>query len=307
MITVAEETVEAEVVPFSAISEARLRSYRLDGDRKLTTRREAVQFINEVGIALLFPGDNMPLPDLWSAINGAERKLPKHHHDAALHKTWNWKDEIPTKREAWYGKIVRGKPAFISMDALPAVYALSNNYGELDDYLEAYNDGLLSKEAKDIYEVLLNEGPLSTNKLRKLSGMKGGGDSARRFERAIVELQSDLKIVKSGVSEDNRWKYCYIYDILLRWSPDLREKSREFNSRQATRHLVNLYLGHSKAALPTLFPRLFGWDPGFTDRVISEMLEDGTLERVRVPGGPGLTARAKQAPEGELWVRHAAK
>ena len=88
------------------------------------------------------------MPDLWSAINGHERKLPKHHHNSALHKTWNWKDDIPDRKEAWYGKIIKGKPAFISLADLPAFYALSPNYGELDDYLEAYADGLLSTEGK---------------------------------------------------------------------------------------------------------------------------------------------------------------
>jgi hypothetical protein len=261
-----------------------------------------VRFINEAGIVLLFPGDRVPLPDLWSAINGGERSIPKHHHDWALGKTWQWKDDIPEKRQAWYGKIIRGKPAFISFRDLPAVYALSSNYGELDDYLEHYQDGLLSSEAKTIYEVLLREGPLPTSTLRKACGMGGGGEPARRFDRAIVELQTDLKIVKSGVSDANRWKYCYVYDLLLRWAPDLSEQSRQFTSRTAMRHIISAYLRTSVAAPVALFSRLFGWDPGVTDRVAKEMVSDGTLEAVRVVGGPGFTARAKPPAEGEIWV-----
>ena len=56
------------------------------------------------------------------------------------------------------------------------------------------------------------------------------------------------------------------------------------------------------AAPVALFPRLFGWDPGITERIVSEMLADGSLEAVRVMGGPGLTARAKPPAEGEIWV-----
>jgi hypothetical protein len=296
------QDVGAPVVNYADIANVRRAHYRLHSDLKVKSRNEAVRFINDVGVALLFPGDNLPLPDLWSAINGCERRLPKHHHDWALHRTWEWKDDIPSRKEAWYGKIIRGKPAFVAMEDLPALYALSSNYGELDDYLEAYADGMMSNEAKTVYEVLLAEGPLPTSTLRKASGLGGGGENARRFERAIVELQADLKIVKSGTSDSNRWKYCYVYDLLLRWAPDLGEQARQYNSRSATRHLAGRYLHTSIAAPPRIFARLFGWDDGVTGRIIDEMLEDGSLRALRVMDGPGLTPRSKPSSDSELWV-----
>src|SRR5262245_50011007 len=243
-------SIETPTVGFEEIANARAERYRMVPHLKVKTRREAVDFVNEVGVALLFPGERLALPDLWSAINGGERDLPKHHHDWALGRTWRWKDDIPDRKEAWYGKIIRGKPAFIALSDLPAVYALSSNYGELDDYLEAYADGLMSNEAKTVYEALLAEGPLPTSTLRKATGMTGGGDTARRFERAIAELQADLKIVKSGTSDANRWKYCYVYDVLLRWLPNLGEEARNYNSRSAMRHLIHRYLQTSIAAPP---------------------------------------------------------
>lgn len=289
-------------VQYADIVNLRGPHYRLHEDLKVKTQHDAVRFIKDVGVALLFPGDKLPLPDLWSAINGYERQVPKHHHDWALHKTWDWKDHIPTRKDAWYGKLIRGKPAFVAMSDLPAFYALSSNYGELDDYLEAYADGLMSTEAKTVYEVLLREGPLPTSTIRKASGMGGGGDNAKRFDRAIVELQTGLKIVKSGISDSNRWKYCYIYDILLRWAPDLGEQARVYNNRLAMRHLVNRYLQASIAAPAHLFSRLFGWDSGVTLRVLDEMVQEGALHQVRVLGAPGLTPRARPSPEGEVWL-----
>ena len=296
------ELTDLQTRNFKDIANLRAAHYRWSADLKVKTQAEAVRFINDVGIALLFPGENIPLPDLWSAINGHQRAIPKHHHDWALGKTWDWKDNIPTRKAAWYGKLVRGKPTFVALSDLPAIYALSDNYGELDDYLEAYSDGLLSKEGKEIYEALLAGGPTSTAQLRKTTGMAGGGDNARRFERAIGELQSGLKIVKSGVSEDNRWKYCYVYDLLLRWAPNLGEQARAYNGRTAMQHIIKRYLQSSLAAPPALFPRLFGWDAGITNRVVDEMVADGALQAVRVAGGPGLTTRAKPSPEGEVWV-----
>lgn len=298
---VAEATV-TQVVHYGDILSLRKPRYRLSPDLKVRTRHEAVQFINQAGVVLLFPGDNLRLPDLWSAINGQERKLPKHHHDWALGKTWDWKDTIPARKEAWYGKLVRGKPALVSLSDLPAIYAMSSNYGELDDYLEAYADGLLSKEGKQIYEALLENGPMPTSELRKAVGMGGGGENARRFERAIAELQTDLKIVKSGISDSNRWKYCYVYDLLVRWMPTLGERAREYNSRTAMRHLIHRHLQTSVAAPVALFPRLFGWEASVTERIASEMMADGTLRGITVVGGPGITPRQKPSPEGETWL-----
>jgi Winged helix DNA-binding domain len=296
------EAVDLQVVHYKDVLNLRGPRYRLSADLKVRTREEAVRFVNQAGVVLLFPGDNLPLPDLWSAINGHERKLPKHHHDWALGKTWDWKDTIPARKEAWYGKLIRGKPALVSLNDLPAIYALSSNYGELDDYLEAYADGLLSKEAKEIYEALMSNGPMPTSDLRKAVGMGGGGENARRFERAIVELQTGLKIVKSGISDSNRWKYCYVYDLLIRWMPSLGERARAYNSRTAMRHLISRYLETSVAAPVALFPRLFGWEASVTERIAGEMVTDGALRQVRVVGGPGLTPRQKPPASGEVWI-----
>jgi len=296
-------TISAKpVVPFAEITNLRIPHYRKHLDLKIKTQAEAVRFINEAGIVLLFPGDNLPLPDLWSAINGMDRKLPKHHRDYALRKTWDWKDTIPSRKEAWYGKLVKGKPAFVSLKDLPAIYALSSNFGELDDYLEAYADGLMSKECKTIYEVLLAEGPLPTSALRKVTNMAGGGDNARKFERAITELQTDLKIVKSGISNSNRWKYCSIYDLLLRWAPNLAEESRQYNNRLAMRHLITRYLETSIAAPTYIFTKLFGWEASLVERVLKEMVEDETVREIRLLDGPGPTSRAKPNPDGAIWV-----
>ncbi len=68
------------------------------------------------------------------------------------------------------------------------------------------------------------------------------------------------------------------------------------------RHLIGRYLETSVAAPVALFPRLFGWDAGVTERVAAEMVADGTVEQVRMLGGPGLTARQKVSPDGEIWI-----
>jgi hypothetical protein len=266
----------------------RAERYRMRPDLKVRTEDQALDFLNDVGCAFLFPQERVMLPSLWDAINGRARDIPGHHHDHALGLTWHWKDSLPARKAVWYGKLVRGKPTFVSLDLLPAFYALSSNYGGLDDYLEQYADGRMSKEARTVYEALLAGGPSSTNALRKATGMFGGGDVARRFERAVAELQADLKIVKCGTAEDNRWKYCYVYDLLLRWHPAVAEQARTLTGRQAMTQILTRYLRAVIAAPAASFSILFGWEPSVASRLIGQLLDQGDLEEIRVEGVPAM-------------------
>jgi len=174
-------------------------------EKRVRTEEEALQFIEAVGFCYLFGDRAVEIPTLWGAVTGSRRPLPRTHRDPDIGRTWAWKDSLPARGEIYYGKLLRGKPTLVSLQLLPYFYALSPNYGDVEDYREQYEEGLLSVEAKNIYEVLLREGAMATSRLRQLAGLSGGGANARRFDRAIVELQMELKIVKVGISDANRW------------------------------------------------------------------------------------------------------
>jgi hypothetical protein len=309
-LTTLSDTVTREPahrVAWQHLQAERAERYRMHPDRKVRTEEQALAFLNDVGCAFLFPQAGVMLPSLWDAINGRARDIPGHHHDHALSLTWNWKDSLPARKAVWYGKLVKGKPTFVSLDLLPAFYALSSNYGELDDYLEQYADGRMSKEARTVYETLLANGPSSTNALRKATGMFGGGDVARRFERAIAELQADLKIVKCGTAEDNRWKYCYVYDLLLRWHPAVAEQARTLSGRQAMTQILTRYLRTVIAAPAATLAGLFGWEPSVATRLIGQLLEQGDLAEMRVEGVPAayrprVGARRPTTAGDETWL-----
>ena len=67
------------------------------------------------------------------------------------------KTSIPGRKEVWYGKLLRGKPMFVALDLLPVFYALSENYGELDDFRQQFADGHMSHDAYAVYEALLQD------------------------------------------------------------------------------------------------------------------------------------------------------
>ena len=74
------------------------------------------------------------------------------------------------------------------------LYALSENYGDLNDYLQEYEEGTLSADAKNIYEVLLREGPMHAIAIKRKVNLYGD-EVEGKFDKAISELQTGLKIL----------------------------------------------------------------------------------------------------------------
>ena len=174
------------VVPDTKLIDAfRDRRYRRLPELRVTTEEQALRFVDDVGFCFLFGAKGVEIPSLWNAVCGVNRPVPRQHNDPDLGRTWTWKDTLPTRGLVYYGKLLRDKATLVSLDLLPTFYALSPNYGDLDDYLSQYQEGQLTVEAKNVYEALLNEGAMATSRLRQVAGLAGGGTNARRFDRAL--------------------------------------------------------------------------------------------------------------------------
>src|SRR6185436_16503162 len=102
------------------------------------------------------------------------------------------------------------------------------------DYLLLHEQGLLSQEAKQVYETLLKEGALDSVALRKAARLSSQGSDSR-FNRALEDLQSDFKILPVGVAPAGAWKYAFIYDLVTRHYPGLPEQARPITHREARR------------------------------------------------------------------------
>jgi len=141
---------------------------------RVRTEQQARQFVDQVGFCFLFGDKTTEIPTLWAAVCGSRRPMPHHHHDADIGRTWRWKDTLPSRGEIYYGKLLRKKPTLVSLSLLPCFYALSPNYGDVEDYLLQYEEGKLSSEARNVYEALLEHGAMATSRLRQLAGLSGG-------------------------------------------------------------------------------------------------------------------------------------
>jgi hypothetical protein len=256
---------------------ARAERYRQRPQLRVRTEAETLAFLDDVGLCLLFSAREIELPSLWGALCGEDRPLPERHDDHELGLAWHWKDTLPNSGQVLYGKYLRKKPVFVSLELAPYLYALSPNYGNpAEDYLVDYRDGRLSVEAKQVYQVLWEQGALATSRLRLEAGL-GGKANAQRFERALAELQMDMRITKVAISDANRWGYCYVYDLLPRHYPGVVEAAKEISGRHAREAILLRYLATVLAATLKEVSSLFGWVPGDVQRVASRLAAEGRL------------------------------
>jgi hypothetical protein len=275
------------------LRQARAERYRQRPDLRVRTEAEALEFLNDVGLSLLFSARDIELPSLWGALCGEDRPMPEHHRDPNLGRAWEWKDSLPIAGKVLYGKFLRKKPVFVSLDLAPHFYALSPNYGHpAEDYLLDYQDGRLSIEAKQVYEVLLEQGALPTSRLRREASLSGKAN-ASRFDRALAELQMDFRITKVAISDANRWGYCYVYDLLPRHFDAVVEAARQIDGRQARETILLRYLETVVAATPATVARLFGWLPRDVDRLVVRLAAEGRLR-------PGVSM---EGLEGEYLLK----
>jgi hypothetical protein len=260
--------------------------YHRRQDRRVRREADALGFINEVGVCFLFSAEGSEMPTLYEAIVG-DQSAWTTAHDYETGLAWRWKDSLPIDRKCFYGKLLRGKPVLVSLAMFPYFYAVSGNYGDLDQYLEDYSDGKISLAAKQIYEALLFHGALPTSVLRRQANLPGK-QNARDFERGLAELQMGMKITKTGISDANRWRYCYIYDLLPRWLPDLVEMAVAMKSRDAYPVILRQHLRNVIVATPADIARLFGWTQDVVDRAVSALVAAGEVRQgVRIEGLPG--------------------
>jgi hypothetical protein len=262
-------------LPLDLLDTYRARTFRLLTQLRLRTLTDAITFVNERGFVYFWPIKDVTLPSLWTAVAG-DRPVAAQHEDPG-HVTWSWKDDALNKRHWYYAKLLRGKATMIALRTVPYFYALSENYGDPEhDYLQLYKDGLFSQPAKVIYEALLREGPLDTVNLRRKIRMASKSSNSP-FERALVELQRDFKILPVGVAQTGAWHYSFVYEVVHRYYPDLPEQARPITRREARAKLAVLYFDAVGAATAADVRRVFQWKPKEVERTLQTIVEAGHL------------------------------
>ena len=248
----------------------RARTFNLPPSKPLASPDQALDYVNARGFIYFWPIKGIDFPSLWTAVAG-DRPVPNEHDDPG-HKTWGWKDNALDQRIWYYAKVLRRKATMISLEVAPYFYALTENYGDYqEDYLIPYEDGRLPQGAKQVYEAILDNGPLNTIDLRRLARMSNAKDS--EFNKALEILQADFKILPIGVAQAGAWNYAFIYEITARHWPDLPEQARYLGESDAREKLLELYFQSVGAAQMRDVNKLFRWGNELTGRALKRLIE----------------------------------
>jgi hypothetical protein len=159
----------------------------------------AVAHVEKAGILLVFSVNNRPKPaSLWSALHPRTKMKWEwdQEGDFKVADLWHLRAKLATSRKVVYAKWYRGRATLFSKPVFTAMLA------ELMAMRpqRALDEGL-SREARNVLELLEESSPQSTKQLRIASDLQGRYlESA--WTRAMKELWSRMSIVGVGEVED---------------------------------------------------------------------------------------------------------
>lgn len=260
------------------VSSYREKTYHIPRSLRLHSPQDAVDFVKERGFVFFWPIKDYDLPNLWYATVG-ERPVPNNHDDPG-HVTWGWKDGLLDQRVWYYTKLIHKKSTILSLEMAPYFYTLSPNYGDYEnDYLVQYKNGLMSVEMKNVYEALLQNGPLHTLDLHKQAHMTSS-DKKYVFDKTLTNLQAEMKIIPVGIAQAGRWGYAMIYDIAARYYPEIVEKARFISEAKAQQEIVLAYLRSVGMAGLKTINRMFGWKDTYTSQACQALEKEGKITSI---------------------------
>ncbi|WP_374193786.1 hypothetical protein [Bacillus sp. ISL-75] len=203
-------------------------------DYKISTYEEAVKVVKEVGLLPL-----SPLIPHYPSLDSITSK--EHWYSGSEFDPWLWRAQFPVDGVAAYGKFVKKKSVLISREFLPLVSAIMGS-----QYLVAkrYNDGLVSREALELFTLISEEEGIDTRVLRAKAGMKDK-EKKKAFDNALLELQGSMDIVVSGTKEKtnvsgekNGWSSTS-FETLAFWSKNNHVDQRKIEMDEAKHELKN--------------------------------------------------------------------
>lgn len=256
--------------------------------RRVATIGRAAVFIDDVGFALLFPNKGVALPCLYSAVSDKPLFSPEGDWGPEADRVWGWKDELPRRGLAWYGRFIRGRPSLLSPALLADLYP---RRGRPDDVEEAD----LSPQAYRIARILLRSGPQSTGALREALDVEGKRANDA-FYRSIAELGRALVVTHFGVEDEGAGWPVPILELTAR---AFRIPTRR-SEAAARRRAAERYLDTMLVARPHELGNAFGWGAAGARETLDLLVARGRADR---EASAYRLSSAARSPSGRGSVR----
>jgi hypothetical protein len=154
----------------------------------IETYEEFANIVDETGF-LTLSANPLGFPSLWGMTDESK------WWSGAGDDPWGWRVRIVEERRAAYAKLFHRQPSFVSKEWYPYFLAAKRGQASFED---AYALGLMSGEAKRIYELFYGRSVLALHEIKRLGGFAGRPPG--RFESALTALQEGMYITVSGMT-----------------------------------------------------------------------------------------------------------
>jgi hypothetical protein len=242
------------------LERARAKRWWLTRPRVVRIDRAAA-FVEDVGFALLYPNKGVVLPSLYDVASDKPLFSAAGDWGPDADRVWGWKDELPRRGLAWYGRFVRGRPSLVAPSLLADLYP---RRGRPDDF----EDAGLSPQAYRIARILLRSGPQSTGALREALDVDGK-KASDAFYRSVTELGRGLVVTHFGVEDEGGGWPVPVLELTARaFRIPARRSPEAARLRAARRYLDTMLL-----VRPHELGNAFGWGADGARRALERLVE----------------------------------
>jgi hypothetical protein len=223
-------------------------------DYNVHTYEEAIGVIKEIGF--------LPLAKLIPDYPSLDSITSKEHwHTGSELDPWMWRAKFPGDGAAAYGKFVKRKSVLLSTELLPFYRAILGSPVSVEN---RYQDGLMSREAVELFTLIKENEGIDTRVLRVEAGMKEK-EKKKVFDNALLELQGSMYICVSGTKEKtnaagekNGWSSTS-YETMTYWAKNHRIDENPIGRDDAKMMLRDHFAAICSPEALKAFQKLFGF------------------------------------------------
>jgi hypothetical protein len=240
----------------------RNRVHRRLGSQRISNRRNAVSFVNEVGFCFVFEAGEMVLPSLGGAIEvGSTREILPDEHDALM------------------GRILLHRPTLVSMKFIPYFMALHTSTRE--GLNRPSGSRPPAPVAHLILESLRKKSPQSTRELRERV-MRGTGIGKGSFDFTLRQLQASISV--SSIIERNGLP-SGSWTLVRRVYGNQIRKARAISHEEARRAILEQHFRNQLVLTVAEIRHLFRWSRQEIFQTLGELIRRGIVTpEVQVDG-----------------------
>ena len=222
---------------------------------------DAATFIDGTGFALLSKVDGVELPAISRYVKGVTRP---------------YTEELPASRRAYYGRVFRGRPGFVSMAALPAVYGLSPAADFGGDRFTLYSRKLLSEEGHRIAGMVRAKGPISSRSLRRALGL-AADDDQREFMGRMAEVEGRFLVAQVGYQHEGKARGILWDSFDRHYAEAAAAVGVSLTHEAAASSLMTRYLATVGGTTVAQIARTFSLHPPFIEKAAEMLVEAGEV------------------------------